>query len=232
MRAMQFLVHPWDAVVLAMALTALGACSGGPGAIDRPRPLVVPTGARLQPDSARLDSIDVWVQDLETTIREDPSFVVDLETVPRAAYPWETLEFREGDPDTVRVAIEAGSDGRLPFWIYGFLHLMKRHDRLDEWFPDAADLEGFDLERFILARTAESWILGRAVYDTAPYPPLDALAYTYDRGYLEAMILTARPEEFAGIREAWVRENPARLEEYRTWFEETFTREPPGPSGS
>ena len=218
-------------VALAWLALSVAACASGPAAIDRPRPMVVPTGARLQPDSARLDSVDVWANELDRVITEDPSFVVFTATVPQAAFPWETLEFREGDPDTVRVAIEAGSDALLSYQIYGFLHLMKRMDRLGEFFPDAAELQGFDLERFILARTADSWILGRAVYDTAPYPPLDELAYAYDRDYLDAMILHARPEEFEETREAWLEENAGRMEEYRSWFEETFNEEPPGPSG-
>lgn len=209
-----------------LALLA-GSCGAPPPAIDRPRPLVVPSGERIQPDSVRLDSIDVWVQEMERTISEDPSFLVDVDDVPQAAYPWETMELR--GEDTVRVAVRGASDAVLSYMIYGFLHLMKRMDRLDEWFPDAAALEGFDLERFVLARTAESWLLGRSVYDMPPYPPLDELVYALDRGYLDAMILAARPDEFADTREAWLEEHPDGLEEFRTWFQETFNREPPGP---
>lgn len=230
MGLVQFVCHARTTVVTASALLVLGACAAGPSAINRPRPLVIPSGERVEPDSVRLDSIDVWVKELDRVIREDPSFLVDLNTVPRPAYPWETLQIR--GQDTVQVAIQPGSDAQTPFHIYGFLHLMKRMDRLGEWFPDAAHLEGFDLERFILARTAESWVLGRSVYDTAPYAPLDEIVYAHDRGYLDAMILQARPEEFADTREAWVRENPDGLEEFGRWFQETFNREPPGPSGS
>lgn len=216
------------AAAVAAAVVVAGACATGPAAIDRPRPLVVPSGERVQPDSVRLDSVNLWVQTVERVIVEDPTFFVDVTRVPRAAYPWETLEYR--GQDTVRVAIQPGSDASLSYQIYGFLHLMKRRDRLGEWFPEAAALEGFDLERFILARTAESWLLGRAVFDTSPYPPLDELVYAQDRGYLDDMILIARPDEFGEVHEAWVRESPERRDEFETWFRETFDREPPGVS--
>jgi hypothetical protein len=45
---------------------------------------------------------------------------------------------------------------------------------------------------------------------------------------LDALILTARPEEFEEERDAWLRENPGREEEYTRWFLETFETEPPG----
>ncbi|HZD03982.1 MAG TPA: hypothetical protein VE173_03665, partial [Longimicrobiales bacterium] len=165
------------------------------GSIPTPRPVVVFSGARIRPDSARLDSIDHWVQIVTTTIQEDPSFLVVAYDVPREAYPWETLEVPSDD--SVRVGLERGPEGaEWPYEIYGFLHLMKRVDRLGEFFPEAADLEGYDLERFILARTADDWLLGRTVYATAPYAPLDEIIYAQDRGYLDAMIFTARPDDF------------------------------------
>jgi len=156
----------------------------------------------------------------------DPSFMVLVEPLPRPAYPWETLEFR-GD-DTVRVAHEPTPDPALAYEVYGFLHLMRRQDRIDQWFPEAADLEGYELERFILDRTADTWLLGRTVYDTQPYGPLDELIYVQDRGYLDEFILTARPEEFPDVREAYENERPDRFEEFEAWFRETFGRPPPG----
>lgn len=230
MSSLQFAFRPGPtAAALSMALLA-GACGGGALAIDRPRPLVVPSGARIQPDSVRLDSVDVWVQEMERTIAEDPSFWVIVDDVPQAGYPWENLEF-QGE-DTVRVAVRGAVDAQLSYMIYGYLHIMQRMGRLGEEFPDAAALEGFELERFILARTAESWLLGRSVYDMPPYRPLDELVYAQDRGHLDALILSARPEEFGDTREAWLEENPEGLEAFRSWFRETFDRDPPGPTGS
>ena len=209
-----------------IALAVILASCGGVRGISRVRPVVVPSGVRLQPDSARLDSINLWVPPMQEFIREDPSFWVIVEPLPTPAYPWETLEFR-GD-DTVRVAHEALQDPELAYMVYGFLHLMRRQDRIEPWFPEAADLEGYEIERFILDRTADTWLLGRAVYDTQPYGPLDELIYAQDRGYLDEFILTARPEEFPDVREAYEEERPGRFEEFEAWFRETFDRPPPG----
>jgi hypothetical protein len=100
--------------------------------------------------------------------------------------------------------------------------------RQEEWLPEAPDAVGFDLERAILARAADAWILGRAVYNTVPYGPLDEIAYAKEGGFLEAFIFTARPSEFATARTEWARANPGAMERYRDWFLETFNREPPG----
>jgi hypothetical protein len=100
--------------------------------------------------------------------------------------------------------------------------------RQDEWLPEAPDVTGFELERAILARAADAWILGRAVYNTVPYGPLDELAYAKEEGFLDAFIFTARPNDFATARTEWARANPERMDQYRDWFLETFNREPPG----
>ena len=70
--------------------------------------------------------------------------------------------------------------------------------------------------------------MGRAVFDTAPYGPLDELMYAHDEGYIDAFIFTARPEEFSEARTEWAQSDPGRSESYRDWFLETFNREPPG----
>jgi hypothetical protein len=74
-------------------------------------------------------------------------------------------------------------------------------------------------------------LLGRTSYDAVAYDPLEELLYSNEAGYLDAFILTARGEEFAEEREAWLREDPEALERYRQWFLETFDREPPGLRG-
>jgi hypothetical protein len=52
--------------------------------------------------------------------------------------------------------------------------------------------------------------------------------YANENGYLDAMILTARGDEFREERQAWLREDPEAQERYRKWFLTTFNREPPG----
>lgn len=224
----------YHAAAGALMLGALGACgAGGPPELPRPRPLVVFSGERLEADSASLQEIHAWVTRVHETIDQDPSFLLSYETVPVAAYPWETYEFvAEGGPrgaDTLRVGYEAAApDVTTSYGTYAFLRLMHRRGELEEWFPEADGLEGYDLERFIMARTAESWLLGRTIFDTHPYPPMDELIYAADRGYLDEFLLTARGNEFPEAREAFEEENPGRLEEYRAWFSETFDRPPPG----
>ena len=80
----------------------------------------------------------------------------------------------------------------------------------------------------ISARAADAWILGRTVFDTQPFGPLDELAYAKYEGFLDAFIFTARPGEFAQARAEWARSNPEEADRYRDWFLETFNREPPG----
>jgi len=136
------------------------------------------------------------------------------------------LNVRE-DSVTVRTPMGV-QDAELVYMIYGHLHLMKTMGRLEEWLPEAPSAEGYDLERAILSRTADAWILGRTVFNTVPYGPLDELAYAKEAGFLDAFIFTARPNEFAAIRAEWVRANPGQMERYREWFLDTFSQEPPG----
>lgn len=220
---------PGRAAVL-LSVLALAACGATEVSIPSPRPLVVPSGERLRPDSARLDSINEWVDEAVTTIREDPSFWIVSTSAPRPVYPWETMEFLE--EDSIRIAYEpVAGQGRVSYQIYAYLHLLERRGELSDWFAGAAGLDGYELERFIVDRTADSWLLGRSVFDTQPYAPLDELVYAQDRGYLDALLLTAREEEFAAARESFVEENPGRLEEYAEWFRATFERDPPGMRG-
>lgn len=218
---------------LPVLLLALGtivpvaACAGGPAPIPEPRPLVVYTGVRLTTDHERMQEVHAWVTEAVETIREDPSFFLDQGTVPEPAYPWQTLEFRSDD--TVRIAFERSApDAQTSYWIYAFLHQMDRMDRLDEWLPEAEGLEGFELERAIVERTADSWLLGRSTFDTHPYKPLDELIFAQDAGMLEAFLLATRPDEFPEARERFLAENPGGFEEFEAWYQETFGGDPPG----
>jgi hypothetical protein len=122
----------------------------------------------------------------------------------------------------------ASPAAQLPHHIYGHLHLMTVMGRQEEGLPEAPDAVGYDLERAILDRTADAWILGRTVFGTSPYGPLDELAYAKEAGFLDAFIFTARPDEFAETRADWARANPGEVERYREWFLDTFSREPAG----
>jgi hypothetical protein len=173
-----------------------------------------------------MDSVYAWVTAEQLNIEEDPSFWVITLPGDGDPYPWDGLDVRE-DSVTVRVP-RSIQDVQLVFMIYGHQHLMSRMGRQEEFLPEAPDATGFDLERAILARAADAWILGRSVYNTVPYAPLDELAYAKEAGHLEAFIFTARPNEFASQRADWVRANPGSMERYRQWFLDTFSREPPG----
>jgi hypothetical protein len=210
-----------------LCLLGLSAACGGTGrAIPTARPMIVYSGARLRVEPARLDSIYDWVTREQLNIQEDPSFWVISEPTVDEAYPWQELRISE---DTVAVRVPMGAqDTNVVYQIYGHLHLMARMGRQEEWLPEAPTAEGYDLERAILIRAADAWILGRTTFNTEPYGPLDELAYAKESGYLDAFVFTARPSEFVTERAAWVRANPGAMERYREWFLDTFSREPPG----
>ena len=211
----------------ALLVPVLAACSSG-AQLPTPRPLVVHSGARLTVDAERMAEVDVWVQDAVQTIQEDPTFLIEGIRSEEAGYPWEATTL-EGD--TARVELPSTApDTWVPYRIYGFLHLMADDDRLEEWLPDAVGATGYELERAILARVADTWLYGRTVWDTAPFQPLDELIYARENGYLDPYLLTLRAEEFEDAREAWIEANPGRLAEYREWFRATFEEGPP-PSG-
>lgn len=204
----------------------LSACASGGRSIPAPRSVVIFSGARLRVEPARADSIYDWVTEEQYNIQEDPSFWVITQPTVDETYPWEGLNTRA---DSVSVRVPMGSqDTELVFQIYGHLHLMATMGRQEEWLPEAPDATGYALERAILSRTADAWILGRTVYNTNPYGPLDELAYAKENGHLDAFIFTARPSEFVSDRAEWVRANPGAMERYREWFLDTFSREPPG----
>jgi hypothetical protein len=105
---------------------------------------------------------------------------------------------------------------------------MDRTGRLEEWLPEAADAEGYALERAMVVRMADSWLLGRAIFDAQPHQLMDELIYAKEAGYLDAFLFTVRPDDFEEEREAWVRQNPGGIEEYVAWFRQTMGGDPPG----
>lgn len=206
---------------------ALAACASGPPAIPQPRPIINAQGARLRVDQERMRQVNDWVLRQQTNISEDPGFWVITGVSAEEVYPWEGLEFAGSDSVKVRLDPRA-ADARLVYEIYAHLHLMARMGRQEEWLPEAPTATGYDLERAILARASDAWLLGRTVFDTQPYAPLDELVYAKENGFLDAFIFTARPDEFGEARARWAREKPEEPAAYRSWFVESFNREPPG----
>ena len=204
----------------------MSACSASEPVLPRPRPIVNYQGARIRADYEEMKSVNEWVTREQENIVNDPSFWVVSNATLGETLPWEGMRLA---PDSVILNVPLGGrDGQLAYQIYGHLHLMVQMGRQGEWLPEAPEASGYDLERAIVDRVANVWILGRTVFDTQPFAPLDELAYAKHFDFLDAFIFTARPDLYGSERAQWVRENPERAGEYREWFTETFNREPPG----
>jgi len=215
---------------LAFGSLAFSACSGGTPELPSPRPIVIRSGERLFAEPERMQTIDAWFRPQVQNIGNDPSFMIDYVTRDTPAFPWETLVLiRNPVQDTAKFGILPGFDeAARAFEIYAHYHLMKEVGRLEEFLPGGDGLDEFSLERAILARVSDAWFLARSVYQAVAYDPLEELLYANENGYLDAMILTARGDEFKEKRGAWLKEDPEALERYRSWFVDTFSREPPG----
>ncbi|MGI9625253.1 MAG: hypothetical protein ACR2QM_00340 [Longimicrobiales bacterium] len=205
-------------------------CASGPVELPEPRRLVVHSGARLTTTKAQVQEIHDWVREEVDSIQQDPAFWIITDAQQGPAYPWDGF-YVSPTLDTAKVRVQGGTDASGSYQIYAHLKLMAAQNRLDRWFPEANGLEGFELERAIMGRTADTWLYQRSVFDARPYGLLDELIYAKDSGYLDAFILTARPDDFVQARKNWLDENPGAPEEYRAWFEETFQRPPPGLRG-
>lgn len=217
------------AVALAMMAMAFVACSGGQPDLPDPRPVVIRSGARLYVEPERMQAIDAWFRAQLDNIQTDPSFWIITVNRDTPSYPWESLVIVA---DTAKIGVQRGyPDAEQVYQIYAHYRLMETMNRIGEFLPGGEDLEGFSLERAILARVADAWLLGRSVYQATAFEPLEELTYANENGYLDALILTARADEFPDEREAWLNEDPEAPERYRQWFLETFSREPPGMRG-
>jgi hypothetical protein len=217
-------------LLLTLVSASLGAAGCGSGEIQLPppRPIIVTSGERLRVEPARMDSIYAWLTVENQNIEEDPSFLIEGVPAARESLPWQTLTINPR-ADTARFQYDrAHPDITTAFNVYAHLHLMKRKNLLSEWLPDHASAEGYELEKAIVSRVADAWLLGRAVFDAPAYRPLDELIYAKEAGYLDAYLLVARAREFADARQRWEAEKPGELEAYRTWFRRAFDREPPG----
>jgi hypothetical protein len=215
-------------VLVAVASTLLlGACATGPSELPTPRTIVIRSGARLYPEKPRMEEIDDWYRPQMQNIEMDPTFFIETVERDTPAYPWESLLIIA---DTAKIGVEISKsiEAATAYSIYAHLHLMKEMGRLEEFLPGSGGQEGYLLERAILARVADVWYYGRGTFQAQAYDPLEELLFCNEAGYLDAFILTARGEEFEEEKEAWLREDPEGAERYRSWFLQTFEREPPG----
>jgi hypothetical protein len=212
--------------LLGLSTLVLLAACGGEAQLPTPRPLVNFQGVRLSADPQKMQEVDRWFRPQMDNIERDPSFMII--TVPRdtTTYPWETLVL---DGDTARIAFQRRvPEAEAIYLLYAHFHLMASRDELEEWLPEASEADGYELESAVLERIADAWLYGRSIFDAAAYAPLDEILYAREYGYLDAMVFTARKDDFPAEREAWLERNPDESEEYFAWFQETFSRPPPG----
>jgi len=205
----------------------LTAC-GGAAAFPQPRGIIVFSGERISVDPERMEAVDRALRPHLEDIDRNPTFVIRLNRQVESAYPWDTLELRG---DTAYIAVErTAGDAQTPFQIYAHLRLMQERGELGEWVPAAEDraLSGLEAEEAILRYVGDVWLLGRSVFDTQPYGPLDELIYAQDRGFLTHFILATQAERFAEEREAFHDRNPEWETELSDFFRRTFERDGPG----
>lgn len=202
-----------------LLLPTLGACAGQIP-LPEPRSIVVYSGERIMPDRNRMAEIEQWLTPELERINLDPDFLIRLSPVLQSGYPWDSLEIT-GDTADLRLAATA-PDGETPFLVYGYLRLMDEWDTLEEVLPEAIGLSGYEVEKAIVQRVAEVWLLGRSVFDTQPFAPLDELIYATQAGHLDDFILATQGERFAETADAYRVENPGSEAAFRSWFERTF----------
>jgi len=170
--------------------------------------------------------VDQWVLKEIEEIEFDPSFLIRLAFEDIARYPWDTLDLVG---DTADVRLQAGAtDAETPYQIYAHLRLVQERGELTEWVPEAEGLSGFEAERAILRRVSDTWLLGRTVYDTQPYGPLDELLWAHESGYLEDFMVATQGARFPEATAAYAASDSDRGEIFQQWFERTFEREGPG----
>ena len=224
------------ASLLGGALTTAIACGSGQVRLPPVRRLVIYSGARLAPPQERMEEVYTWVDEQWDSISLDPAFWIETTPQEGPVYPWEELELVHNERQDTAVIAYQGPPGvnraaRRAFVIYAHLHLMASLDRLDRWLPEVLGGDEFAVEKAILARVSDAWLYQRAILDAAPNGVLDELMFVAENGYLDAFVLTARPNEFVEARREWLAANPDRTDAYVGWFRQTFERDPPGLRG-
>ncbi|MDE2793446.1 MAG: hypothetical protein OXL34_01400 [Gemmatimonadota bacterium] len=216
--------------LLATIVIIAAACVSAEAVLREPRRLVIHSGERLAPARERMEEIDDRVREQHDSIREDLSFMINHGAQEGPAYPWETLEINEtGDTAYIHYQDRTGLAG--PYLLYAHLHLMVAQDRLGRWLPEADGATTYEIEKAILSVMSDAWMLLRSVYDARPYDLLEELMYSRENDYLDAYILTARPDAFVEARRTWMAENPEQRDAFIAWFRKAFERDPPGVRG-
>lgn len=218
--------RPRPGTFVWLALGFLLAGCGGQVPIPTTRPIVLYSGERLRADPERMAEVDEWVLAELEEIEFDPSFLIRMAFEDVARYPWDTLDLIA---DTADIRLQAGaSDAETPYQIYAHLRLVQERGELPLWAPEAEGLTGFEAERVILERVSDVWLLGRTVYDTQPYGPLDELLWAHASGYLEDFMVATQGERFPEAMAAYEANSTTREETFQDWFQRTFEREGPG----
>lgn len=217
-------------VVAALLLGGTLAACAGTTPLPQTRSVITITGERVQADPEAMVEVDRWLRPQLDDIERNPDFLVRLLQEDRPLYPWSVLEITG---DTVQLSVQQGhGDAETPFLIYAHFRLMAEKDNLRRWLPEAfpeeeAPAQGFELERLILRRIADLWLLGRSVFDTSPYGPLDEILYASEGGWLDEFIFLSQPERFEAEARAHFQENPEREGAFRGWFQRVFEAEGP-----
>ncbi len=218
------------ALFLAALILSGAACAGAP-VVPEPRRLVVHSGERLAPEPERMQLIHEQVVEQYDSIVADPSFLIRTIPAEGPVFPWDALKINE-QGDTASIEFQGNSDARPAYLFYAHLHLMAAQDRLDRWLPEADGVDGFEVEKAVLERTADVWLHRRTLFDARPYALMDELIYARENGFLDAYILTSRPGAFVAARREWLAEQPDAVDAYVEWFRRTFQRQPPGMRGA
>lgn len=212
-------------ILALLALLVSAACGSGNLRLPQPRPLIIQSGARLNPEEARLKEVYRWVEAQNLNIQEDPSFWIIPTPVSTEVYPWETLQVSEA-ADTARIQFRrTNTDLVSVYQLYAHFHLMKDRGDEGEWIPEAAGDQGWEFERKVMARVTDAWLLGRASFGFVPSRTMDELMYAQEAGQLEPLLLTIRGYEFPQAREDWLATHPDGPEQLEVWYRETFGRE-------
>lgn len=217
-----------------LALTLLlggvvAGCAGTPP-LPQTRSLITITGERVQADPEAMVEVDRWLRPQLDDIERNPGFLIRLLQEDRPVYPWQTLAI---SADTAQLSVQRGyGDAETPFLIYAHYRLMAERGELNRWLPEAFPEEGpaaagLDLERLMLRRIADLWLLGRSVFDTTPYGPLDELLFSNEAGFLDEFIFATQPGRFEAEAEAHFAANPDRADAFRRWFLRAFEAEGP-----
>ena len=208
-------------------LVAAFAAACGPAQLPtpEPRPILVYSGERIVADPDRMGEIESWLVPALARIDLDPDFLIRMEEQPEFEYPWDNLEIVA---DTAEVSLaSAAPDAESPYMIYGYLKLMESWGELPVILADTVSQTPYELERAIVSRVSDVWLLGRSVYNTHPFGPLDELVFSKESGYLEDFLFATQGERFAEEAAAHRTANPSRAAEYTDWFRRTFMVEGP-----